>query len=109
METNSPADDQSPETPPIEPAPPAAEAAGDHPALPQEDAPAPEPSADAEVSNGADNPEEGAPESEMPQASPEGETPAGNELMDLALASQKARLSPADEERMSTLLKEALQ
>jgi hypothetical protein len=29
--------------------------------------------------------------------------------MDLALASQKARLSPADEERMSVLLKEALQ
>jgi hypothetical protein len=45
----------------------------------------------------------------MPQASPEGEAPAGNELMDLALASQKARLSPADEERMSALLKEALQ
>jgi hypothetical protein len=109
METNPPADDQSPETPLIEPIPPAAEAVGEHPALAHEDAPAADASAELDIPEDADNPEEAAPGSEAPQTSPEGEAPAGNELMDLALASQKARLSPADEERMSALLKEALQ
>src|ERR1700728_3557076 len=74
METNLPADDQSPETPPIEAVAPAADVVVEHPSS----APA----------------EDGA--------------AAGNELMDLSLASQKARLAPADEERMSALLKEAM-
>ena len=108
METNLPADDQSPETPPIEAIAPATDAPEEHPAW----APADGESTGPEVSGGGDAPEDGAPGSEAPeapQASTEDGGAAGNELMDLALASQKARLAPAEEERMSALLKEALQ
>ena len=69
----------------------------------------PGPTSGPEDSEGADDPGEGAPVFEAPDASGEDGAPAGSELMELALASQKARLSPADEERMSALLKEALQ
>jgi hypothetical protein len=108
METNPPADDQSPETPPIEPIAPAADAVVEHPSWAREDTPAADASSGAELSDDADRDEEGAPDSEAPQAFMEDGAPAGNALMELALASQKARLAPADEERMSALLKEAL-
>ena len=105
METNLPADDQSPETPPIEAIAPAADTPEEHSAW----APAVGASSDSEVSEGSDTPEEGALGSEVFQASAEDGGAADTQLMELALASQKARLAPADEERMSALLKEALQ
>ena len=78
METNLPDDQPSPETP-LE-------------TLPAPDA---EPSAELPAAD------EAAP------AVGDGAAPA-DELMQLAEASQRARLSPADEERMTALLKEAL-
>jgi hypothetical protein len=112
METNLPADDQSPETPPIEATAPAADAPEEHPAWAPEDAPSADASVNPVTSEGAEGggaPDEGPPNFEAAPASGDDGPPLGNELMELALASQKARLSPADEERMSALLKEALQ
>jgi hypothetical protein len=83
METNSPADEPTP-------APPAE--------TPVENT-VPEPPADAPVENGE-------PTESLEVAPPDGAAP--DELSQLAEASQKARLSPADEERMGALLKEAL-
>ncbi len=90
METNSPADEPTPQ-----PAP----------AAPVENV-APELPSDAPI--------ESAPphdvEEVLPDAasSADAESAPGDELGQLAEASQKARLSPADEERMGALLKEAL-
>ena len=109
METNQPADDQSPETPPNEDIAPAVEAAEERPTWTEEGARPTDAPPDAEHSEGADAPDEGASSSEAFQGSMEDAPPVGNELMELALASQKARLAPAAEERMSALLKEALQ
>jgi hypothetical protein len=109
METNLPTDDQSPETPPIEPLAPTADAAVEHSTWAQTEPPEPEASSGAEFSEDTEGREEGAAVSEAPHGDTEDGAPAGNELMELALASQKARLAPADEERMSVLLKEALQ
>src|SRR4051794_35503922 len=86
METNLPSDESSPETlPELTPAP-AAESA---PELPFAEEPPPE---------SADHSELSAP----------GEAAPADELTQLAEASQRARLAPADEERMTALLKEAL-
>lgn len=111
METNNPADEPTPApTPetPAEAAPVEAPAAeiSETLSVPTESAPPSEP---AEPAASAEPPPEGEGE-----AAPEGEAPAeppaeADELSQLAAASQKARLSPADEERMATLLKEALQ
>ena len=92
---------------------PAVEAAEQHPTWTEEGARAADAPPDAEHSEGAaegaDAPDEGASSAEALQGSTEDAPPVGNELMELALASQKARLAPAAEERMSALLKEALQ
>src|SRR5687768_16968042 len=93
MEPNSPADEPTPT-----PAPPAE-------AAPEGEAPTPV----------TDNPVEETPASESPDTAPTEspdlfppDAPAPDELGQLAEASQKARLSSADEERMANLLKEAL-
>ncbi len=87
METNLPSDEPSPETL-SEPTPsPAVEPA---PELPFEEETPHETPADA----GAD--------------APTSDPAPSDELTQLAEASQRARLSPADEERMTALLKEAL-
>jgi hypothetical protein len=86
METNSPEDE-------LTPAPPAEAPVGNV---------VPEPLANTPLEEGA----EVAPAEPIEGATSEGAAP--DELSQLAEASQKARLSPADEERMGTLLKEAL-
>ena len=93
METNSPADEPTPAIPPAPPVEntllePPAEARVE--AVETADFPEPTPTDTADAA-----PEEAA-----------ADTP--DELSQLAEASQKARLSQADEERMATLLKEAL-
>ena len=81
METNSDTEEPTPPPPPE---------------------PAPEPTAEAEPEAAADQP----PESETAEA-PEA-SGVEDELGQLAEAASRARLSPADEERLVTLLKEAL-
>ncbi|MCE9610902.1 MAG: hypothetical protein K8R23_11970 [Chthoniobacter sp.] len=89
METNLP-EEQSSTEPPLEtPAP----AAGPTESLPTDDA-------------GPDTARAEADLSPTDEALPGGE--AGDELTGLAEASQRARLAPAQEERMTALLKEAL-
>jgi len=96
METNSPADEPTPATSPETPAE----------AAPTE-APAGEvfpPIESAEPSEAVEPVEAIADSPTTP-----GEAGIEDELAQLAAASQKARLSPAEEERMAVLLKEALQ
>src|SRR5678816_2552059 len=97
MEPNSPADEPAP-APPAEA--PVADATPVPPAtLPVEEAPAGEsPNIEASLDE--------VPPEDTFEAAPEGTAP--DELTQLAEASQKARLSPSDEERMGSLLKEAL-
>ena len=83
METNLPEDQPSPETP-------------------LETSPAPAAEPPAESPDGDDAPVEA-----IADAATDGAAPA-DELTQLAEASQRARLAPADEERMTALLKEAL-
>ncbi len=90
METNSPADEPTPEPSPAAPV--------------ENTAPEPPPEAPAERA-AAPEPEAATP---VEPATAEGATAAPDELGQLAEASQRARLSPADEERMGALLKEAL-
>ncbi|MEP6673032.1 MAG: hypothetical protein ABJF10_27980 [Chthoniobacter sp.] len=95
METNSPADVPTPANPPETPA---------------EAAPVEAPAADlfTPVANaGPTDPAEPVEAEGDAEATP-GEPGLADELTQLAEASQRARLSPADEERMATLLKEAL-
>jgi len=84
METNLPEDQSSPEPSP-------------------EPTPAPSPGLTDELPF-TDGPE--VPSDAAPGAA--GDPPPADELNQLAGASQKARLSPADEERMTALLKQAL-
>jgi len=100
METNSPADEP---TSAIPPAPPVESGLTEPPA-----------EAPGKVVAPADFPIPSPTDSPAPEAAAPGEAPAEtasdtpDELTQLAEASQKARLSQADEERMATLLKEAL-
>jgi hypothetical protein len=97
METNLPADEPTPPTstePASEPA---------HNAVPPE-GPAPQ----AEISETISVPETAEPVGTAETAPAPAEPAVLDELGQLGAASQKARLSPADEERMGTLLKEAL-
>lgn len=108
METNSPADEPTPAKPsetPAEAAPVEAPAAeiSETLSVPPE-TPAPEPPLVGESTEPAE-----AAEASAAAEGPAGEPAAADELTQLAEASQKARLSPAEEERMATLLKEALQ
>ena len=82
METNLPEDQPSPETP-----------------LETSSAPDPEPPAELPLTDDA--------QADAEPVATDGAAPA-DELTQLAEASQRARLSPADEERMTALLKEAL-
>ena len=82
METNLPEEQSSPETP-------------------FENAPAPDQEPPAELPLGDDTPADAEP------VAANGAAPA-DELTQLAEASQRARLAPADEERMTALLKESL-
>ena len=82
METNLPEDQPSTETP-------------------LETSPAPDPEPFAELPLGDDAQADAGPVASDDAAAPD-------ELTQLAEASQRARLSPADEERMTVLLKEAL-
>ena len=82
METNLPEDQPSPQTLP-------------------ETSPAPDQEPPAELPLG-----DAAPTDDAPLAT--GDAAPADELTQLAEASQRARLSPADEERMTVLLKEAL-
>lgn len=93
METNSPADEP---TPAIPPAPPVENTLVEPPA-----------EAPVEVVETADFPEP-TPTDTADAAPEEAATDTPDELSQLAEASQKARLSQADEDRMATLLKEAL-
>ena len=96
METNSPADEPTPATLPETPAE----------AAPVE-APAAEVSTPVESAEANDSSE---PLDAMGDAgAAPGDPGVADELSQLAAASQKARLSPADEERIGALLKEALQ
>lgn len=114
MEPNSPADEPtpapSPETP-AEAAPveaPAAEISETLSVPPKTTEPETKESGEAKepVESGeTPGPVEASAEAEAPAAEPV----VADELTQLAEASQKARLSPAEEERMGTLLKEALQ
>src|SRR6478752_1594355 len=109
METNLPADEPKPASTPESPAEaapveaPAAEIS-ETLSIPAESVPPPEVEASAETAESTEAAGEG-PGDESP-AGPPAET---DELTQLAEASQRARLSPSDEERMATLLKEALQ
>lgn len=107
METNKPADEPTPApTPetPAEAAPVEAPAAeiSETLSIPTENA-APAESAEPAV------PAEANGEGASPDEAPAGPPAEADELTQLAEASQRARLSPADEERMATLLKEAMQ
>ena len=93
METNSPADEPTPATPP---APPVENTLSEPPA-----------EAPIEAVETADFPNQ-TPSDTADAAPEEVATDTPDELSQLAEASQKARLSQADEERMATLLKEAL-
>lgn len=107
METNQPADELPPEagsaqpesaaTPAPEPTPEVAPAENLSPAAPSDDTPA-----DAEPPENGDAPGESSPEGAAEVSS------ADDPLADLATRSQAARLSPAEEERMGVLLREAL-
>jgi hypothetical protein len=107
METNLPADEPTPAPTPETPAvaapveAPAAEIS-ETLSIPTEHAAPAEP---AEPAEAADANGEGA----NPDEAPVGPPADADELTQLAEASQRARLSPADEERMATLLKEAMQ
>lgn len=107
METNLPADEPTPAPTPETPAvaapveAPAAEIS-ETLSIPTENAAPAEP---AEPAEPADANGEGA----NPDEAPVGPPAEADELTQLAEASQRARLSPADEERMATLLKEAMQ
>ncbi|HSI13116.1 MAG TPA: hypothetical protein VK961_13785 [Chthoniobacter sp.] len=109
METNLPADEPKPASTPESPAvaapveAPAAEIS-ETLSIPAESAPPPEAAASAETAE----PAEAAAEAPADDA-PAGPPAEMDELTRLAEASQRARLSPSDEERMATLLKEALQ
>jgi hypothetical protein len=96
METNSPADEP---TPAIPPAPPVENILIEPPA-----------EAPVEAAQTADFPEPTPAKTAdtAPEETPADATDAPDELTQLAEASQKARLSQADEDRMATLLKEAL-
>jgi hypothetical protein len=100
METNLPADEPTPAPPPLPPAEPVPTAA---PAA--ETAPEPEINETVSLGEPAEPPAITEPSggAEVPP-----ELAEADELTRLAEASQKARLSPSDEERMGTLLKEAL-
>ena len=87
MDTNLPEDQSSPLTPPELMAAPVTEPPAELPFAAEEPAPSP--------------PDEALPVSET-------DAPVADELTQLAEASQRARLAPADEERMTALLKEAL-
>ncbi len=122
METNSPADEptpaSSPETP-AEAAPveaPAAEISETLSVPPETTEPetkepveVKEPVEGAETAESAESTEPVEASGEAAAPTPVGEPVVADELTKLAEASQKARLSPAEEERMGTLLKEALQ
>lgn len=97
METNLPADEPTPATPPET----SAEAA-------PVEAPAAEVFPPGEIAAPTDTAEPAEVEAEGDAEAPPGEPGQADELTQLAEASQRARLSPADEERMATLLKEAL-
>jgi len=111
METNSPADEPKPATSPETPAEaapveaPVAEISETLSVPPETKAPETVPPAEDAGPAEAAEPVEASSEAEVPA----GEPALADELTQLAEASQKARLSPADEERMATLLKEALQ
>ena len=93
METNSPADEPT---------------SAPSPETPAETAPIPAPAAEAPAPPDAGEVAPAADAAEPAEAAP-AEIPVSDELGQLAEASQKVRLPPADEERMAVLLKEALQ
>jgi hypothetical protein len=116
METNSPADEPTPAPKPETPAEatpveaPAAEIS-ETLSVPTDSPLAAQPAEGAEAVESAEAPEaaEAAGEAAAAEEAPVAPPVEADELTLLAEASQKARLSPSEEERMAGLLKEALQ
>ena len=112
METNLPGDEQPPETPPVQPlstaSAPENSAATGPSASPQVEGNIPEPPEGSNEEPFTDRAETSEAHETPPESGVE-DAPIGDELSDLVSASQRARLAPANEERMCALLKEALQ